>query len=513
MENYLMQSTPKGHTYQEEEPITEEFKQLTQKTQLPSDDEFTESETRGSQHPSHQWEHNDQDDDDEGDPDYQPERDITTQAKEYGQWRTPQVSMAQEEAQERIQTAEEQLMAARNEEVQRIQMIDAIRNQNEQREEQRKRQEGIFEALERMKANKKEQEEEIQRLLKDKRAIDKKERQLKKQHRGCKNGKPNKDPKDPDDPSSSDSDNESDDDPGDDSDDESEDDRDGRTTRRHRIRRNHKPEDGRSLVKLPAPAKFNGYFPKVDDWIRDVDRYLNYYETNNKHSIMYTAMLLTGQAQSWWNHLEKTNQTPTKWKTMIEEIYQRFRPINEERAATERIYNLKQYAKVDDYISAFNDLVTRIPDITDAEAFRLFMRGLKPEIRNEMEKRYIKENLTRLQREAHSYDGLIQSQRFGHYNRPKQEMFQKKPPFKKSFQQIQTDSRPNIECFKCGKKGHMMKDCRSGQKPKWNSPKKSDRKEKAHTTYKEATKHLRKINKEETTKEEPTKEVNVIAIQ
>ena len=101
---------------------------------------------------------------------------------------------------------------------------------------------------------------------------------------------------------------------------------------------------------------------------------------------MYTAMLLTGQAQSWWNHLEKINQTPTKWRVMIKEIYTCFRPINKERAATEWIYNLKQYAKVDDYISTFNDLVTKVPDITDAEAFRLFMRGLKPEIQNEMEK-------------------------------------------------------------------------------------------------------------------------------
>ena len=35
----------------------------------------------------------------------------------------------------------------------------------------------------------------------------------------------------------------------------------------------------------------------------------------------------------------------------------------------------------------------------------------------------------------------------------------------------------------------------------------------AHSTYKEATKNLRKIAKETPTKEEPTKELNVIAIQ
>jgi hypothetical protein len=149
-------------------------------------------------------------------------------------------------------------------------------------------------------------------------------------------------------------------------------------------------------------------------------------------------MLFTGQAQSWWHHLEKIEQTPETWKLMKEELYVCFRPVNEERAATERIYTLKQYAKMDDYITTFNDLITKVPSMTDAEAFRLFMRGLKHEIRNEMEKRYIMEGLTRLQREAHTYNSLIQSQRYGQFNQPRQDTFQKKPPFKKSFQQIQS---------------------------------------------------------------------------
>src|SRR5215217_3994328 len=166
-----------------------------------------------------------------------------------------------------------------------------------------------------------------------------------------------------------------------------------------------------------------------------------------------------------------------------------------------------------DYISAFNDLSIKIPDMTEPEAFRLFMRGLKPEIRNEMEKRYITEGLPRLQREAHAYDSLIQSQRYGQFNRPRNDSSPKKPFDRKSFHQIQADSRPPIECFNCGKKGHMRKDCRSGQKPKWNLFKKSDKNLRSHTTYKEATKHLKKITKENRDKEEPTKELNVIAFQ
>src|SRR3954468_23018985 len=60
----------------------------------------------------------------------------------------------------------------------------------------------------------------------------------------------------------------------------------------------------------------------------------------------------------------------------------------------------------------------------------------------------------------------------------------------------------------------MKKDCQAGQKPKWNGVSKNDKRNaKDHSTFKEATKHLKKLTKEEENKEEPTKEINIIAIQ
>jgi hypothetical protein len=118
---------------------------------------------------------------------------------------------------------------------------------------------------------------------------------------------------------------------------------------------------------------------------------------DNNQCINYAAMLLSGPAQTWWNHLEWINKAPSKWENMQTEIYERFWPINEERTAIDRIYSLKQYTTVDSYVSTFNDLAIKIPNMGKAEAFRLFMKGLKPEIQNEMEKWYIKEGLIKLQ--------------------------------------------------------------------------------------------------------------------
>ena len=107
---------------------------------------------------------------------------------------------------------------------------------------------------------------------------------------------------------------------------------------------------------------------------------------DDNQCITYAAMLLSGPAQNWWTHLERTNQAPTKWETMQDELYNRFRPINEEQTAANRIYNLKQYTKVEDFINTFNDLTLKITNMEEPEKFRLFMRGLKDDIRNEMEK-------------------------------------------------------------------------------------------------------------------------------
>lgn len=222
MDQYLMHSTPKGYEYQDEEAIPDDFKlPRNQKSQHRSENEseFAESETRGSRHPSNQNEHQDQDDNEEEDPNYLPDEDnMAYIRREVERWRTPQVSRNQEEP----QTTEEQLMAARTEEVQRIKMIDAMREQNAKLEEDRQRQEGINRAFETLKTNQKQQEEELQRLLKERKEIEKQVRQLEKKNQ--RDRKPNNDPEDPDEPSDSDS-------GSDDSDDESDSDPEDRNPR------------------------------------------------------------------------------------------------------------------------------------------------------------------------------------------------------------------------------------------------------------------------------------------
>ena len=164
------------------------------------------------------------------------------------------------------------------------------------------------------------------------------------------------------------------------------------------------------MVKFPAPSKFNGTTIKASTWIREVDRYVKIYGMTEQHKILYTAMLFTSNAQIWWNTLEINKEEPTSWKAMKNAIIDKFQTINEAKRASEKIYQTKQLNSVANYIAEFDSTAIQIPDLGKQEEFRLFLRGLKAEIRNEMEKRGIKK-LSQLKAEAAAYDDLLFAQR------------------------------------------------------------------------------------------------------
>jgi hypothetical protein len=49
-------------------------------------------------------------------------------------------------------------------------------------------------------------------------------------------------------------------------------------------------------------------------------------------------MLLTGNAQIWWNTMEINEEEPISWKAMKEAVITKFQTINESKRATEKIY-------------------------------------------------------------------------------------------------------------------------------------------------------------------------------
>ena len=156
--------------------------------------DFHESVTRGSNHPSHQEEH-----------DYEGE---TSQPQIRRHWRhsfrNPDSISDLDIHEDQEPTEEDRLMAAQQEEIRRVKQLDKIRKRNKYLEDERKKEESMYEAFEIMRTNKQQQDEELHQLLKENRIKEKQLRDLRKKNRNHRNNDP--DPEDPSDPDGNDSD-------------------------------------------------------------------------------------------------------------------------------------------------------------------------------------------------------------------------------------------------------------------------------------------------------------------
>ena len=167
-----------------------------------------------------------------------------------------------------------------------------------------------------------------------------------------------------------------------------------------------------SNLKYPPPQKFDGT-PRtpVGNWLFNVDTYFDAVGASDEQRTPYAALLLMGNAQTWWRLLKEKGTQPRRWNQFKAIIEEQFHTINDEKKARNTLRNLRQTTSVTNYIAAFTELTLRIKDMGDADIYYNFMDGLKREIKEEMEKRDLPQNLKVLQSHASTYDDLLFQQR------------------------------------------------------------------------------------------------------
>jgi hypothetical protein len=183
--------------------------------------------------------------------------------------------------------------------------------------------------------------------------------------------------------------------------------------------------------------------------------------------VAYASMLLAENALVWWMAIKRDHQEPNNWEDFSQQISRQFRIIDEDVKARRTLYKLTQTSSVQNYISEFTRLSFLIPDLEEREKFHRFKEGLKPEIRNEMDKRGIIRNLPFLQSQAQKFDEILFSQREKptpnkgfDFKKKKFYEIEKKPEVKqiKKFER-KPDNKKEVTCYNCQKKGHMAKEC------------------------------------------------------
>lgn len=106
--------------------------------------------------------------------------------------------------------------------------------------------------------------------------------------------------------------------------------------------------------------------------------------------IAFAAASLDRTALQWWHLISVVAArpggaaVPTTWSQFSAALIARFQAINVERAARDRLHDLRQTGGVAAYAAAFQQVLLRVPDLTDAAAKHQFIHGLKPTVQREL---------------------------------------------------------------------------------------------------------------------------------
>jgi retrotransposon gag protein len=134
----------------------------------------------------------------------------------------------------------------------------------------------------------------------------------------------------------------------------------------------------------PKPNKPPSFAGKrnesIETWIKQVERYFRLTHIHPDDQVEWAAYYLTEGAASWFeveNHRAETIGVPLSWDTLAMGLRKRFKPINADDNARERLNRLKQTGSVATYSHAFRLLMQDLPDMHEKDALYAYKKGLK----------------------------------------------------------------------------------------------------------------------------------------
>lgn len=146
-----------------------------------------------------------------------------------------------------------------------------------------------------------------------------------------------------------------------------------------------------ALLKALRPDTFNGRYRDVraEDWFVRFERYCNAarISEDGQDRILCAGLLLTEGASRWFDqlgHIEPTrihDVDLSAYAVFKYKFRQRFVDANDSENAFDMIRDLRQKKSVNDYVTVFERLRSRLNNFDDRDAVRFFRGGLKPELR------------------------------------------------------------------------------------------------------------------------------------
>jgi hypothetical protein len=144
----------------------------------------------------------------------------------------------------------------------------------------------------------------------------------------------------------------------------------------------HQSSGGSFLPKIRQPSLFSGTMGfAVDAWLSELQQQFSYYGarfTDDAAKIRFAVAYFAGAATHWWEHQPEC----ASWNDFVSRLHHRFRPVQAAMIARQRLGKLRMRAgqSVNQYVGLFQNTLTPVLDMSDADQVHHFVNGLLPPI-------------------------------------------------------------------------------------------------------------------------------------
>ena len=246
-------------------------------------------------------------------------------------------------------------------------------------------------------------------------------------------------------------------------------------------------DGGFGRIKLSIPP-FSGERGPEDylEWEMRMDHIFSTHNYSEEKRLQIAAFEFTGYVLVWWNQILRMRTRPTTWTGMKDLMRHRFVPEHYKRDMYNKLQRLTQGTKsVDEYYKEMELLMIRTGTTEDPEAtMSRFFNGLNIEVQDrvEMVSYYDINDLVHqaeradLQLKRHQAaasislgrrpfaEGSGNTSKTTPYTRSNVPSHSEASKSGVSKAASSTASTANIQCFTCGGRGHMRRDCPNKKK-------------------------------------------------